>query len=85
MRTYLSENIIRHIGVIPDVPVHDNVVKDSNGELYRGYDDCADKAAPDKRNCTAAVYAVQNGKDRTAGKRHCPVRIAAADYLDKTI
>lgn len=85
MRTDLSQNIKRHIGIIPDLPAHDEIIKNSNGKFNGSNYHRPDKAASYKRHGVMTVYTIKNGKNSSAGKRHGPVRVAAADYFDKAV
>lgn len=85
MRTYLPQNIQRHIGIIPDVPVHDEVVKNSDCKLNGSDYHCADKAAADKRHGMMTVYGIEYGENCSAGKGHRPVRVAAVEYFNKAV
>lgn len=85
MRTNLSQNIKRHIGIIPDLPAHDEIIKNSNGKLNGSNYHRPDKAASYKRHGVMTVYTIKNGKNSSAGKRHGPVRVAACYYLNKAV
>ena len=80
--TYLTETIKWQIGVIPYVPVHNNVVEYADGQLYGCYAESSCDTAPDKGNGAAAVYDVQHHKYQSARKGHRPVSIAAHDYFN---
>jgi hypothetical protein len=83
--TYLPEKIEGHIRVIPDVPVHNNIVEYPYGKLYGGYHDRTDYTAAYERHSAAAVYCIEYRKYGAARQRHCPVSIAAHDYFYKTV
>jgi hypothetical protein len=83
--TDLSEEIEGHIRVIPYVPVHNNIVEDTDGKLGGGYDKSTCDTAAHKSHLAAAVKGVKRRKHRSAGERHGPVSITAHGYLDKTV
>ena len=85
MRTYLSKNIQRHIGIIPDVPAHDEVIKNPDSKLNGSDNYRPDKAAADKRHGVMTVYAIKYGKNSSAGKGHRPVRVASVENDDKAV
>ena len=82
---YLPKKIEGHIGVIPDVPVHNNVIEYAHGKLYHCYEKRAESAAFHKSHSSAAVYGIEDSHDTAACQAHRPVGVAAEDYLYKAV
>ena len=83
--TYLTEEIKGHIGVIPYVPVHNNIVENTDGQLCGSYAESACDTAPDKSHGIAAVYDIKHRKYKASCQGHRPVSISAHDYFDKAV
>ena len=71
--------------VVPDLPVHNDIYKNTYGEFnWRNYN-CSDKTALYQRHSAAAVYGIKYRQDSSAGESHCPVGVATIDYLNHAV
>ena len=82
----LSVEVQRHAAVVPDVPAHDQIVRHPNGEFQCRDQQCSAKALQQQRfrRC-CRVKQIQPHRSRTAGERHGPVGVPAADDLQQTV
>ena len=82
---YLTKKIKGQIRVIPDVPVHNNVIIYTYCKLYSCYEKRAEGAAFHKSHSSAAVYGIEESHYNAACQAHCPVCVAAHDYFNKAV